>query len=110
MSLSNVFLNALSNTLLGMGTVFVVLIIIIFVILLMSKAVRSIEGKGKEAEAPKAAAPAPVPAAPAAVEEETADDLELVAVITAAVAASMGSASTDGFVVRSIKRSKNRNW
>ncbi len=109
MSLSNVFLNALSNTLLGMGTVFVVLIIIIFVIMLMSKAVHSIEGKGKEKEAPAVKAPAPVPVAPV-VEEEVADDLELVAVITAAVAASMGSSSTDGFVVRSIKRAKNRNW
>lgn len=109
MSLSNIFLDALSNTLLGMGTVFVVLIIIIFVIILMSKAVRSMEGKGTEAEAPKPAAP--VPAAPAPViEEEETDDLKLVAVITAAVAASMGSTSTDGFVVRSIKRAKNRNW
>ena len=106
MSLSNIFLDALSNTILGMGTVFVVLIIIIVVIILMSKAVRAMEGKEKEAEAPKA--PAPVPAAP--VIEEEADDLELVAVITAAVADSMGSGSTDGFVVRSIKRAKNRNW
>lgn len=107
MSLSNIFLDALSNTILGMGTVFVVLIIIIVVIILMSKAVRSIEGKGKEAEAPKAAAPAP--AAPV-IEEEVTDDLELVAVITAAVAASMGTTDTDGFVVRSIKRAKSRNW
>ncbi len=105
MSLSNIFLNALSNTILGMGTVFVVLIIIIVVIILMSKAVRAMEGKEKEVEAPKA--PAPVAAAPVI---EEADDLELVAVITAAVAASMGSESTDGFVVRSIKRAKNRNW
>ena len=43
------------------------------------------------------------------VEEEEADDLELVAVITAAVAATMGT-STDGFVVRSIKRAQHRNW
>ena len=105
MSLSNIFLNALSNTILGMGTVFVVLIIIIVVIILMSKAVRAMEGKEKEVEAP----PAPAPVAAAPVIEE-ADDLELVAVITAAVAASMGSESTDGFVVRSIKRAKNRNW
>ena len=107
MSLSNIFLDALSNTLLGMGMVFVVLIIIIVVIVLMSKVVRAIEGIGKKKEAPEAAAPAPAPAAPV-VEEET-DDLELVAVITAAVEAAMGT-STDGFVVRSIKRAKNRNW
>jgi hypothetical protein len=43
------------------------------------------------------------------VEEET-DDLELVAVITAAVAAAMGTTSTDGFVVRSIKRTGASHW
>ena len=55
-------------------------------------------------------------AEPAAVEEETVqeedltDDLELVAVISAAIAASEGT-STDGFVVRSIKkRRKNSQW
>ena len=35
---------------------------------------------------------------------DAADDLELVAVIAAAVAAYEGAASTDGFVVRSIRR------
>ena len=34
------------------------------------------------------------------------DDLELVAVIAAAVAAYEGSATTEGFVVRSIRRCK----
>ena len=109
MSLSEIFLDALSNTLLGMGTVFVVLIIIILCIMLMSKCVRSFEGKGKKdepaPEAPETAAPPVVPEA-----EAPADDLELVAVITAAVAAAMGTTSTDGFVVRSIKRAKNRKW
>ena len=42
--------------------------------------------------------------------EELADDLELVAVIAAAIAASEGAASTDGFVVRSIKRSSSNKW
>ena len=37
------------------------------------------------------------------------DDLELVAVITAAIAASMGT-STDGFVVRSIRRASRSKW
>ena len=36
--------------------------------------------------------------------EELSDDLELVAVIAAAVAASQGASSTDGFVVRSIRK------
>ena len=42
-------------------------------------------------------------------EIETTNDEELVAVITAAIAAS-SQTSGDGFVVRSIKRVQNRNW
>ena len=38
------------------------------------------------------------------VEEAEEDDCELVAVIAAAIAASEGAATTDGFVVRSIRR------
>jgi NaMN:DMB phosphoribosyltransferase len=39
------------------------------------------------------------------------DDTELVAVITAAIAASsQNNVSTDGFVVRSIKRVSTRRW
>ncbi len=65
----------------------------------------------------KAAASAPAPAASAApvtvaapaVEEELVDDLELVAVITAAIAAATGS-SADGLVVRSIKRAPGAKW
>ena len=38
------------------------------------------------------------------------DDAELIAVIAAAIAASEGAASTDGFVVRSIKRANKNKW
>ena len=97
------------NTLIGMGTVFVVLIFISLIIALLPKLTGLIEGTGKK----KTAAPAPAaPAAPApvaAAEEELADDLELVAVIAAAIAAYTGS-STDDFVVRSIKRSTTNKW
>ena len=55
-------------------------------------------------EAP-AAAPAPV-AAPA---EPTVDEGELVAAITAAICAYTGS-SSDGFVVRSIRRADSATW
>ena len=41
--------------------------------------------------------------------EELSDDTELVAVIAAAIAAAEGT-STDGFVVRSIKRRKSNRW
>ena len=43
-------------------------------------------------------------------EEDVSDDLELVAVIAAAIAASEGAASTDGFVVRSIRRVNKNKW
>lgn len=100
--------NAAMNTLMGMGTVFVMLIIISLLIScfkFINKAQAKAEGK-KAAAAPKVApAPASVPAAQAApAAAAPADDgLELVAVISAAVAASSG-APADGFVVRSIKR------
>lgn len=96
------------NTLLGMGTVFTVLILImgiIYAFALIPKIQNKFASKkeaGKEATAPVAA-----PAAAAPTEDLT-DDLELVAVIAAAVAASEGAASTDGFVVRSIRRAKRR--
>ena len=98
------------NTVIGMGTVFVILIFISFVIALLPKVTGMIENAGKKKEAvpaPKAAS-APVAAEPAAA-EELVDDLELVAVISAAIAAYTGT-SSDGFVVRSIKRSTTNKW
>ncbi len=97
------------NTVIGMGTVFIVLIFISFVIALLPKLTALVEGKGKKKEAAApAAAPAPAVPEPAAV-EELADDLELVAVISAAIAAYTGT-SSDDFVVRSIRRSASNKW
>jgi len=98
------------NTLLGMGTVFIVLI---FISLLIScfKYINVFEQKMKNKgakEAPAAPAPAPVAAAPV-VEENLVDDLELVAVIAAAIAAYEGT-SADGLVVRSIRRAPGNKW
>lgn len=96
------------NTVLGMGTVFVVLIFISFIISLF-RFIPELEKKfkkNKAAEPAKAPAPAPV-AAPAV--EDVSDDAELVAVIAAAIAAAEGT-STDGFVVRSIKRRTSNKW
>ena len=94
---------------LGMGTVFVVLIFIAFIISLF-KYIPAIEAKFKkkpaQSEAKKAEEKA-VPAAP--VVEDAVDDAELVAVIAAAIAAAEGT-TTDGFVVRSIKRRKTNKW
>lgn len=98
------------NTIIGMGTVFVILIFISLVIALLPKLTGMIENFGKKKEAPAAAPAAPkvAPAAPAEV-EELSDDLELVAVISAAIAAYTGT-SSDGFVVRSIRRSDKNKW
>lgn len=97
------------NTILGMGTVFVVLIFLSFIISLFGF-IPAIEKKfktGAKEEAAKPAVPAPVQAEPSVTEET--EDEELVAVIAAAIAAAEGT-STDGFVVRSIKRRKSNKW
>lgn len=86
------------NTLMGLGTVFIMLVFLSFVIYLFRFIPNPDNKKKKEAAAP---APAPVPV-PAVVEEEV-DDTELIAVIAAAIAASEGT-TTDGFVVRSIRK------
>ncbi len=99
---------AAMNTLLGMGTVFLVLV---FISLLIScfKFISIFENKMKAKNEAPAQVAAPVVAAQAEEEEELVDDLELVAVITAAIAASTNS-STDSLVVRSIKRAPGAKW
>ena len=102
---------AAMNTLIGMGTVFVVLIIISLIISAFS-VIPKLEAKMKKSGKQETAQPAkaaPV-AVPAVVEEELSDDTELVAVIAAAIAAYEGSGSTDGFVVRSIRKSNKSKW
>lgn len=99
------------NTLIGMGTVFVVLILISLIISAFG-VIPKIEAKLKAREKQQIPAARPVPAAAPVVqvEEELSDDTELVAVIAAAVAAYEGSGSTDGFVVRSIRKSNKSKW
>ena len=96
------------NTLIGMGTVFVVLIFISFIISLF-KYISVFENRKKEQKEDTASVG--VDNAIAQVvsneEENVEDDLELIAVITAAIAASEGT-STDGLVVRSIRKVNNR--
>lgn len=98
------------NTVLGMGTVFCVLIFISIIIWLL-KFIPAIEQffrgrKAKEAPA-QAEKEEVVQAVPEAA--DLTDDLELVAVISAAIAAAEGT-STDGFVVRSIRRRPSNKW
>lgn len=96
------------NTLMGMGTVFLVLIFISLIIACF-KYIGVLERKMADNNtAAPAPAQEPVVTVPVA-EENLADDLELVAVITAAIAASTGS-SADGLVVRSIRRASGAKW
>lgn len=106
LSIGEILSKAALNTVIGMGVVFAVLIFIAFLI----SCFKYIPDFSKKEEKP-AAAPAPVvtPVAAPVEEEDLSDDLELVAVITAAIAASEGT-STEGFVVRSIKRAPGAKW
>ncbi|MCR5398187.1 MAG: OadG family protein [Lachnospiraceae bacterium] len=96
--------NAALNTVLGMGTVFVVLIILMAIISLFKIINNMQSGAGRKAS--QSAATDSVDKAVAQIEknEQAQDDTELIAVIAAAIAASEGAASADGYVVRSIRR------
>lgn len=105
LSTTDKLLEAAQNTLLGMGTVFVVLILISLIISCFSfipKIQVAFSKKNKEE---------PVIIESKANEQtvvtETVDDTELIAVIAAAIAASENT-TTDGFVVRSIRRRISR--
>lgn len=97
------------NTLLGMGTVFVVLILISLII-----SAFSVIPKIQASFAPKKEEQIPTPAEPemelvVEEEEDLSDDMELVAVIAAAIATYEGT-SVEGFQVRSIKRGNTNKW
>ncbi len=98
------------NTVLGMGTTFVVLIFLSFIIWLL-KFIPVLEKKFRKSPEPSAEVQKTASAAESApvAEEDVTNDTELAAVIAAAVAASEGT-SPDGFVVRSIKRRKSNKW
>lgn len=90
------------NTLMGMGTVFVVLILISLIIYcfrFISVLQKKLSGSKEEKKADDAV----VTQIEQREEQQLTDDLELVAVISAAIAASAGT-SADSFVVRSIRR------
>ena len=100
--------NAALNTVIGMGTVFVVLILISFIIscfnIIPKLQKRAAEKKSVQAAGQESAVAESTDETAVAEEVSEDDDQELVAVIAAAIAAFEGSASTDGFVVRSIRR------
>ena len=98
--LSTTMKNAALNTVMGLGTVFVILILLIFIISLF----KFIPGSSAAKKEKKEDVPAPAPAAvPVQETVQAADDTQLIAVIAAAIAAAEGT-TTDGFVVRSIRK------
>ncbi|MBE5865537.1 MAG: hypothetical protein E7292_04875 [Lachnospiraceae bacterium] len=113
-TMSDAMAKAGMNTLLGMGSVFAVLILISLIISCFSL-ISKFQAWSEKRKAEKAAKETPKAEPAKAVEKAvaqiaaqeavaTTDDTELIAVIAAAIAASEGATSTDGFVVRSIKR------
>lgn len=104
--------NAALNTLLGMGTVFVVLILISLIISCFSlipviAALFSKKEKVSETEKSVDNTIAQIVAA-----EEAADDTELIAVIAAAIAAyeAANGGSSDGVVIRSVRKVNRNKW
>lgn len=95
------------NTLLGMGTTFVVLILLALIITAFGKILTAFNEKRRVVRTNEPA-PEPIQAAVVETAEELSDDRELVAVIAAAIAAYEGRQTTDGFVVRSIRKSRKR--
>ena len=88
------------NTVLSMAIVFAVLIFIA-IIIAQFKHIGNFQNGAKKEEVK---AEPVVDAAPVVEEENLVDDLELVAVITAAIAAASETESADGLVIRSIIR------
>lgn len=109
-SMGDLMAKAGLNTIIGMGTVFIVLILISAIISLFGY-IPKIQAKFAKKDEEKDTNAGSIDNTIAqivekeeSVEVSVSDDLELVAVIAAAIAASQGATSTDGFVVRSIRK------
>lgn len=107
-SMSEKLENAGLNTLLGMGMAFAILI---FISLIISLFPLLFGGSKKKKASDKEIAQKAMDntISQIAEQEDLSSDAELVAVIAAAIAAYEGSAGTDGFRVRSIRK-VNKNW
>lgn len=100
-SLAEIAKKAGMNTLIGMGTVFIILTFIAFIISLF-KFIPNSENKKKEQPSKKAE-----------IEKASvvkADEKELIAVITAAIVEYENLPNADGFVVREIVRRTDNRW
>ena len=107
----NVILYGLTVAIIGISVVFIGLVILIVCITLLSKLIRTITDRGAAKETARKAAqevpavvvPAPAPVVtPEPVVEDVTDDTELIAVISAAIAAFTDS--NKQLVVRRVRR------
>ncbi len=96
-------LGGLVTTGMGLGTTFVVLLLLWVIIAVVSKVITGMENKGKKSQAQKSEAPVAVVATETSV-SNAADEGELIAVITAAIAAIEGSAAMSKLNVKRISR------
>ena len=103
-SMGELMAKAAMDTLMGMMTVFAVLILISIIIWAMGGIPKLQAKLAKKPESKKEESIDNTIAQIVEKEESKEDDTELVAVIAAAIAAYEGSQSTDGFVVRSIRK------
>lgn len=94
----------LAYTVMGLVIIFIMLIIIMYVIKAMELLSREKSVASENVTAPEA--PTEASAAPISA---TRDDCELVAVITAAVAAAMGKSQSE-LVIRSYKKLSGNTW
>lgn len=105
-TMGDLMVKAALNTLIGMGTVFTVLLLICGIIYCFAF-IPKIQAKFSKKKDDNKTSGIDNAVAQITTQEESvdeSDDKELVAVIAAAVAAYEGEASTDGFVVRSIRK------
>ena len=100
----NSFINGFSVFLTGVVMVFIALLILIVLIKIVGMVVARLEGK-KETPVIKEVVEEVKVVKPA---EKVQDDLELIAVITATIAASLGTTS-DQLVVRSLRKVNRRS-
>lgn len=114
-SLGETMMTALLNTVMGIVIVFCVLVLIAWIISLFKYINKFETNRAAKKAAQSASLEQTVPVLDEAVpEEEFSDDLELVAVITAAIhayeEASGNDVPADGLVVRSIRKVGRAKW
>ena len=102
-SLGSMLAEAAFNTLIGMGTVFIVLILISFIIWLFKFIGIAEQKKSQKKSAGSPGTTSQEAESPAEETGNLSDDRELVAVIAAAIAAYEGT-DPDGIIVRSVRR------